>query len=749
MLRFVKIVGAAALLAFGLESALGFSLMGPPNEPWQTPVIGYMVGGDIGTPHNLGEEYRWNTPTIYYTYDQNFLDYFASNGVWAVDQAVAILNGLTNFSLYTPSLYEVPLETRRFNYTAQELHLMDLKTTALFLMLEELGLTDSERFVWTLRTRNTQPGLSCPYMYYDVIHLSFDPANWQPSSYINNTLYTYYIQEICSGNNPLAVTVPFSVDPLATESLPASSESGVLNYGLYVTGLTRDDVGGLRYSYEPTNINWEAMSSDSIMFYTNIAGGQQLLFTSNLTTFAAQALTNTPAALLALYPTLSIASTTNVFTNIYVTNITAYYTNYPWSPYGSAPSLVLVTNLTLTVQNWYHDIFNNVMTFQQLANGAWVMVPLPDVTTHTGLAWLTVQTTYLTNYPWDPYGTPPHTNTTSVTYPTEAITGEYYILPTNLCGIAVAGLQATLLTYDTNVVLSATNATVGYSNSYVETVIDYFTNHAFLYYPVDCVTTNVTLRQGIDKFTFVKANYDSLVGRFFQPITNLYTLVTVTNSGLVTNWYQRVVYKPDFLFTAQDTTDSAGLGFRSDTYPNFNTNNENLGLAGPGNIDPGVSGPNATAAIEIVFNKVGPLLENVYDPDFLLNGLTESTATTNFIWGSFDGTTNAPVVYPDGSSIMNLEAQILFQIITPFLPDGQVGNLYPPTQLQVAGAPVPYSWSWSGGVPVLPPGLNLSAGGVISGTPTAAGTYVFNVTVTGTGADTNSTTRTLQVIIEP
>ena len=30
-----------------------------------------------------------------------------------------------------------------------------------------------------------------------------------------------------------------------------------------------------------------------------------------------------------------------------------------------------------------------------------------------------------------------------------------------------------------------------------------------------------------------------------------------------------------------------------------------------------------------------------------------------FVWASFDGTTNDPVVYPDGKSIQNLEKQIL------------------------------------------------------------------------------------------
>jgi hypothetical protein len=410
--------------------------------------------------------------------------------------------------------------------------------------------------------------------------------------------------------------------------------------------------------------------------------------------------------------------------------------------------VVFVTNRTLTVQTWYRENFGNVVTFV-FTNGAWTVVPLPDITTHTGNAWITVQTTYLTNSPYDPYGTPPHTNTTTITYLTNEVAGEYFILPTNLCGIAISALQATVVATDTNIVISATNLPAGFTNaqSYTQTVIDYFTNYVFTYYPVDCVTTNVTLRQGIDKFTFVKTSYDSLVGRFYQPITNLYTLVTVTNSHLVTNWYQRVVFKPDFLFTAQDTTDSALLGDRTFTYPNFNTNNENLGLAGPGNIDPGVSGPNATAAIEITFNKVGPLLQNYYGTNFISSGLSQAAATTNFIWGSFDGTTNAPVVYPSGASIMNLEAEILYQIITPFLSDGQVGHPYSPTQLQVTGGTAPYSWSWSGGVPALPPGMSLSAAGVLGGTPSAAGTFVFNVTVIG--SDGRSTTRTMQIIIDP
>ena len=68
-------------------------------------------------PKNLGEEYRRNTPVLYYAADANFLDYFGSNGVVAIDQAFAILNALTNVDLYSPGLTEFSLNSEAVNYT--------------------------------------------------------------------------------------------------------------------------------------------------------------------------------------------------------------------------------------------------------------------------------------------------------------------------------------------------------------------------------------------------------------------------------------------------------------------------------------------------------------------------------------------------------------------------------------------------------------------------------------------------------
>jgi Tfp pilus assembly protein PilV len=56
----------------------------------------------------------------------------------------------------------------------------------------------------------------------------------------------------------------------------------------------------------------------------------------------------------------------------------------------------------------------------------------------------------------------------------------------------------------------------------------------------------------------------------------------------------------------------------------------------------------------------------------------------------------------------------------PYLPDGQVGVVYTSTTMQGTGGTGSYTWSVTSG---LPAGLTISTGGVISGSPTAAGNY--------------------------
>src|SRR5260221_1658824 len=119
-------------LMFTLRSAFGFSLLGPignGGDAWEVPTIAYGIAGDIGSPKTLGEGYRRNTPVMYYAVDANFLNYFGSNGVVAVDGAFAIMNALTNVDTYNYSDYSstalFPFDTRGNNPAAGAAGLLD------------------------------------------------------------------------------------------------------------------------------------------------------------------------------------------------------------------------------------------------------------------------------------------------------------------------------------------------------------------------------------------------------------------------------------------------------------------------------------------------------------------------------------------------------------------------------------------------------------------------------------------------
>ena len=85
----------------------------------------------------------------------------------------------------------------------------------------------------------------------------------------------------------------------------------------------------------------------------------------------------------------------------------------------------------------------------------------------------------------------------------------------------------------------------------------------------------------------------------------------------------------------------------------------------------------------------------------------------------------------------NSQVQTLTLTTAASLPGGTAGTAYT-TTLQASGGTTPYSWSMSSGA--LPAGLTLAARtGVISGTPTTAGTFSFTAKVTDSTAPTAQT----------
>ena len=337
----------------------------------------------MNAPHNLGEEFRWNVPVLYYTFDQTFLDYFGTNGAAAVDAAFNVLNDtLTNLSSFSPGLEEIPLESRQLNYTAAALHIFDLKSYALQSMVAELCLADPIAYVWTLRDLAPFPPAGLPGVRYTVIQRNFDPVTFDPSAYVNGVLYTYWIDEMC----PLvdeAVTVPVSVDPDALPSPPLPASRPFLQlvdyYGYYYTGLTRDDVGGLRYLLDTNNIILENAGSGTLTSVTNTTS--QLLYTSNLTTFAQLALTNSDAQLAALYPGLVLSAPATNYP-VVITNVTSLSPLHQFplrSLHQFPPQLVFYDQLFPRRPIASISISSATSRPSSSSNGAWTNFPVTDL----------------------------------------------------------------------------------------------------------------------------------------------------------------------------------------------------------------------------------------------------------------------------------------------------------------------------------------------------------------------------------
>jgi len=131
-------------------------------------------------------------------------------------------------------------------------------------------------------------------------------------------------------------------------------------------------------------------------------------------------------------------------------------------------------------------------------------------------------------------------------------------------------------------------------------------------------------------------------------------------------------------------------------------------------------------------------------------GLT-LTGTTGVIAGTptTAGTSSFAVQVTDangqlaaGALSINITSVSSLVITSASLPAGTVGSAYAQT-LAASGGVAPYTWSVVGGG--LPAGLTLGTAGVLSGTPTAAGTSTFTVSVADSASHTASVSLSLLV----
>src|SRR5262249_55353768 len=124
----------------------------------------------------------------------------------------------------------------------------------------------------------------------------------------------------------------------------------------------------------------------------------------------------------------------------------------------------------------------------------------------------------------------------------------------------------------------------------------------------------------------------------FLPVTNRWMDLYFDLDFPVWQEVERVTTRPDIVFTAGDIgPERQWVRTGTTNWANYADLNGNRGGIGPGVIQP---------PITITYNNAGPFyyLTSSLDTNAFPG---QSDAYLIYAWGSFDGTTNSPIVYPD------------------------------------------------------------------------------------------------------
>ena len=141
-----------------------------------------------------------------------------------------------------------------------------------------------------------------------------------------------------------------------------------------------------------------------------------------------------------------------------------------------------------------------------------------------------------------------------------------------------------------------------------------------------------------------------MLGQNLIAVTNTYTDIYISNNVSQAQVLSRVITFPDIIFTAADLGlfDNNLTPIRSRRSFSFVNNDAINGfetLSGPGVIVPPVI---------ISLSNIGPYFSTRGDSG-------QEDAFENFVWATFDASTNEPVVFPVGTRIRDIERMVLGQ----------------------------------------------------------------------------------------
>jgi hypothetical protein len=496
-------------------------------------------------------------------------------------------------------------------------------------LMEQLGFDSPERWAWALRARETPPGAT----NFNVIMRNFDPVDYMPTPYVNGSRYTYNIVDGITISDALESPA----DPEATLYSFTSVADNLLGAGEYYTYLTRDDIGGLRYSYDTNNLNYEVFAPNTQITAPDFSS-ITLLTNLDLFSFSSATLTNNAAALLALFPDLIISPG---FPVPFVTNearlVGVVLTNSraPWSdPFTTNQIFVPIFTTNAAVRFIYQ--FENVITNYFSPTTTILRI-------EQGLV----------KEPWStPFNPIFRSNATTEIVPIPS--GAFIIIPTNIGQFNFSGISNPVVTVVTNVLFSTNVVENGIPRLVQITEQVLVTNYVFGVFPfaVQDASAISFLRGGVGKINFQRLTNAVFTGTNWLH-TNVFTATYITNAfgipQLVTNTFSRVGLLPDVLFGAEDlgtlpplaapVTYLRDVGWNNNS--GLNTSLTNQG--GPGTI----FGPDA-----IIFNRLGPTFLNTF-PQTL-----EEQNSQWLRWGSFDGSTNPPIVYPKDVTLEDVQILI-------------------------------------------------------------------------------------------
>jgi len=158
---------------------------------------------------------------------------------------------------------------------------------------------------------------------------------------------------------------------------------------------------------------------------------------------------------------------------------------------------------------------------------------------------------------------------------------------------------------------------------------------------------NLAVRAGVDRVRFIKVNLDPVLRQNARQAAVTYPEVISSNGVVTRQVVSRLIARPEILISARDLgvlDNYAPVAFEFSPVTFQNTGATlDAAAEGPGTIEPISS---------YTFSKLGVYSLHIGNTD-------EQDGQPGNIWGSFDGSTNAPILYPIGSKLSDLEAAVL------------------------------------------------------------------------------------------